>query len=172
MNDPAIVPSACLEALYIEHHGWLSRWLRQRLGSSSDAADLAQDTFMRLLARDDMPAVREPRALLTVVARGLVSNHLRRRRVEQAYLAALAQRPAPQAPDPQTRYLVLETLVELDRRLDTLTPTIRRAFLLSQLDGMKQAEIATTLGLSLATVQRHIARAAHLCIFGIDLRRP
>jgi RNA polymerase sigma-70 factor (ECF subfamily) len=43
---------------------------------------------------------------------------------------------------------------------------VRRAFLLSQLDGMKQADIAAKLQLSLATVQRHIAKAAHCCFFG------
>jgi RNA polymerase sigma-70 factor (ECF subfamily) len=31
---------------------------------------------------------------------------------------------------------------------------------------MKQADIAATLNVSLATVQRHIAKAAHLCFFG------
>ena len=69
-------------------------------------------------------------------------------------------------PGPETRAILLETLVELDRRLDTLAPPVRRAFLLSQLDGMKQADIAAELQLSLATVQRHIAKAAHCCFFG------
>ena len=31
------------------HHGWLHNWLRAKLGNSFDAADLAQDTFIRVL---------------------------------------------------------------------------------------------------------------------------
>jgi RNA polymerase sigma-70 factor (ECF subfamily) len=46
---------------------------------------------------------------------------------------------------------------------------VRKAFLLSQLDGMKQADIAIELNLSLATVQRHIAKAARMCFFGLDV---
>lgn len=151
--------------MYVSHHGWLRGWLRRRLGNSFDAADLAQDTFVRLLARREPLAVREPRALLTTIAQGVVSNFLRRRQIEQAWLDALAHLPEAHAPSPESRAMLLETLVELDRRLDTLAPPVRRAFLLSQFDGMKQADIAAELGLSLATVQRHIVKAAHCCFF-------
>ena len=61
--------------------------------------------------------------------------------------------------DLESRAILIETLVELDRRLDTLPAPVVKAFLLSQLDGMKQADIAAELKLSLATVQRHIAKA-------------
>lgn len=155
-----------IDSLYAHHHGWLQGWLRRRLGNSFDAADLAHDTFLRLLARGEPVVAREPRALLTTVAHGVVCNFLRHRRIEDAYLATLALLPEPLAPDPETRAIVIETLCELDRRLDTLPAPVRKAFLLSQLDGMKQTDIAVELQLSLATVQRHIARAAHLCFFG------
>ncbi|WP_315530144.1 sigma-70 family RNA polymerase sigma factor [Delftia acidovorans] len=155
-----------VDTLYRVHHGWLQGWLRRRLGNSTEAADLAQDTFMRLLTRSEPIAAREPRAFLTAVAQGVVANFMRRRQIEEAYLATLAHLPEPQVPGPETRAILLETLVELDRRLDTLAPPVRRAFLLSQLEGMKQADIAAELQLSLATVQRHIAKAAHCCFFG------
>lgn len=166
MSAAEALPAPEVQTLYSHHHGWLQGWLRRRLGNEWEAADLAHDTFLRLLARPEPIVVREPRALLTTVAQGLVSNFQRRRRIEQAYLDALAQWPEAQAPGPEARALLLETLVEIDRRLDTLPGAVRRAFLLSQLDGMKQADIATELGLSLATVQRHIVRAAHCCFFG------
>ncbi|MDZ4357508.1 MAG: sigma factor, partial [Variovorax sp.] len=38
-----------VRVLYGDHHGWLQGWLRRRLGSACDAADLAHDVFMRLL---------------------------------------------------------------------------------------------------------------------------
>jgi len=155
-----------IEALYAEHHGWLRGWLRRRLGNGHDAADLAHDTFIRLLARDQPVAVREPRALLATIAKGVVSNFNRRLAIERAYLETLAQLPEPQAPGPETRALVLETLVEIDRRLSALKPDARRAFLMFQVEGMKQAEIAAALGISLATVQRHLVRAIHQCVFG------
>jgi len=40
-----------LTTLYSEHHGWLFAWLRGKLGNRTEAADLAQDTFLRLLGK-------------------------------------------------------------------------------------------------------------------------
>ena len=153
-----------MTAMYTSHHGWLLGWLRKRLGSAADAADLAHDTFLRVLlqARGD---IREPRAFLSTVANGILANFYRRRDVEQAFQRSLASLPEAQAPSPETRAIVLETLVEIDRRLDGLPAPVRRAFLLAQVDGMKQSEIALTLGVSLPTVQRYVARALLQCFF-------
>lgn len=159
------LPSPCIETLYVDHHGWLQGWLRRRLGDSFVAADLAHDTFVRILAKDVPPAIREPRALLTTIAQGLVSNMHRHHRIEQAYLEALAQLPEAQVPSPETQAILLETLVEIDRLLDGLPGLVRQAFLLSQLDGLRQSEIASRLGLSVPTVKRHIARALAQCCF-------
>ena len=40
-----------LQQLYLEHSGWLNGWLRKRMGCTENAADLAQDTFVRLLSK-------------------------------------------------------------------------------------------------------------------------
>jgi RNA polymerase sigma-70 factor (ECF subfamily) len=109
--------------------------------------------------------MREPRAMLTTIAQGMVANLYRRRDIELAYAQALAARPEQHAMSPETRAIMLETLVEIDALLNSLPPLVRDAFLLSQLDGMGQADIAARLGISLATVKRHIARAMLQCCF-------
>ncbi|MEG1055653.1 MAG: sigma-70 family RNA polymerase sigma factor, partial [Janthinobacterium sp.] len=73
--------------------------------------------------------------------------------------------PEPVAPPPEVRLMFLERLVELDRRLAALPAQARQAFLLVQLDGMGQQEVAAELGISLSTVKRHLARAALRCFF-------
>ncbi len=169
---PAAVPAAVSDAvhgevstLYVDHHGWLLGWLRRRLGDAHQAADLAHDTFVRLLAREEPVLAREPRAFLTTVAQRVLFNHYRRQQLERAYLEALAQAPQALALSPEARALLLETLDEIDRLLDGLPPAVRRAFLLSQLDGMAQADIAATLGVSLTTVKRYIVQAGVQCYF-------
>src|SRR6218665_1313956 len=95
--------SDSVESLYTHHHGWLQGWLRRRLGDSWDAADVAQDVFMRLLTRRAPAAamdLRTPRAYLSTIAHGLVVDHWRRRELERAWLETLAQLPEPQAPSP------------------------------------------------------------------------
>lgn len=148
-----------IATLYADHHGWLQGWLRKKLGSTACAADMAQDTFLRLLDREDAVAAREPRAFLATVAQRVLFNHYRRQKLEQAYLDVLAQLPSPHAPSPEERALLLSTVFELDRMLDGLPPPVKRAFLLRQLDELPQEDIARQLGISLATVKRHLQRA-------------
>ncbi|WP_280189706.1 sigma-70 family RNA polymerase sigma factor [Delftia sp. PS-11] len=156
-----------LALLYRQHHGWLRSWLQRRMGHAGDAADFAQDTYVRVIeSRTELSAIREPRAFLTTVARRVVSNHLRRREIERAYLEALALQPAPLAPSPEERAIVLETLLELDRRLDGLPARVRAAFLHAQLDGMAYADIAARLGVSVSSVKQYMARAIRQCYFG------
>ena len=95
-------------SLYAAHHGWLQGWLRRRLGNGADAADLAQDTFVRILGVRDLAGVQEPRAYLTTVAKGVLVNWYKRQALERAYLEALAALPEPVAPSPEQRALVLE----------------------------------------------------------------
>ncbi|PHV18522.1 hypothetical protein CSQ90_02015 [Janthinobacterium sp. BJB303] len=148
-----------IATLYADHHGWLQGWLRKKLGSTACAADVAHDTFMRLLDREDAVAAREPRAFLATVAQRVLFNHYRRQKLEQAYLDVLAQLPPRHAPSPEERALLLSTLFELDRMLDGLPPPVKRAFLLRQLDELPQEDIARQLDISLATVKRHLQRA-------------
>jgi RNA polymerase sigma-70 factor (ECF subfamily) len=165
VSTPDLASAHPAEVLYAGHHQWLRGWLHRRLGDSFTAADIAHDTFVRVLSKDVPPAIREPRALLTTIAQGLVLNLRRHQRIERAYLEILALQPDPQAPSPETQAILIETLVEIDRLLDGLGPKVRQAFLLSQLDGLRQAEIAERLGLSVPTIKRYIARALVQCSF-------
>lgn len=154
-----------VSTLYVDHHSWLHAWLRRRLGDAHQAADLAHDVFVRLLAREAPIVAVEPRAFLTTAAKYALSNHYRRQQLEQAYLAALAQAPQALALSPEERALLLETLDEIDRTLDSLPAPVRRAFLMSQLEGVPQLDIAQALGVSLATVKRYIVQAGVQCYF-------
>jgi RNA polymerase sigma-70 factor (ECF subfamily) len=111
---------------------------------------------------------REPRAFLTTVAQRVLANHYRRQQLERAYLEALAQAPQSAALSPEERALLLEALDEIDRMLDGLPAPVRRAFLMAQLDGMKQADIARALGLSLTTVKRYLVQAGMHCFFAVQ----
>ena len=60
-----------LHLLYRDHHGWLQGWLRKRLGDREHAADVAQDTFLRLLVSGRFPGAQESRSYLTQIAERL-----------------------------------------------------------------------------------------------------
>lgn len=157
--------SATVTSLYSDHHGWLYKWLCGKLGNSFDAADLAHDTFLRVLAqrRADL-AVREPRGYLATIARGLMVDRFRRQAVEQAYLDALALQAEATALSAEAHALLVELLVAIDALLHKLGSRTREIFLLAQLEGLTQAEIAQQTGVSLPTVRKHLVRAYTECL--------
>lgn len=153
-----------IENLYCEHHGWLHGWLNRKLGNTSDAADLAHDTFIRLLTRQNKSFGAEPRALLTHIAKGLVIDRWRRQDVERAYLESIAHLPEPEVPSPETRWLILEALYRIDAMLRDMPSRVRQTFLLSQIDGLTYPQIAEQLGVSLITVKRDMRDAFIACL--------
>ncbi|NBA97846.1 sigma-70 family RNA polymerase sigma factor [Pseudomonas sp. R5(2019)] len=152
-----------VQSLYHHHHSWLNAWLRSKLGNAADAADLAQDTFVRLLQRRDSLELSSPRAFLRTIARGLVIDHWRREELHRAYLQALAHLPPAEVPSQETRELLLELLERIALMLDGLKPKVRRAFLLAQCEGLSHRDIAEQMGISLRSVERYVADALYHC---------
>ncbi|KAF1049154.1 MAG: putative RNA polymerase sigma factor FecI [Xylophilus sp.] len=153
-----------MRAFYEEHHRWLQSLLRKRVGNSEDAADLAQDTFVRLLrAPESLHDIREPQRYLATVARGLAADFFRRRTLEQAYLDYLSIQPEQAAVSAEEQTAVRQTLAALDRALGGLPDKVRRAFLLSHFEELSYPEIAQRLGVSLRTVSNYLTRAMEQC---------
>ncbi|VFT06015.1 ECF subfamily RNA polymerase sigma-24 factor [Pseudomonas aeruginosa] len=165
MSAPILLSAhhRAMHALYSEHHGWLQNWLRGKLGCAADAADLAQDTFLRILLKRELREIGIPRAFLRTIARGLVIDHWRREELQRAYLESIAHLPEAQAPSPEARELVLELLEEISRMLDGLKPKVRTAFLLAQCEDLSHRQIAERMGVSQRSVERYVAEALYHC---------
>lgn len=153
------------------HHGWLLGWLRRKLHCPHNAADVAHDTFERIILAlqrgtlENLEALRQPRAFLTTTATRIVISQARRREVERACLEALAM-VAPQeseATAPDQLLHTVQTLVALAALLDGLSDKARQAFLLYRLEDMPQAEIAAMLGVSVSRVKQYVAQAMVHC---------
>ncbi|NVD96881.1 sigma-70 family RNA polymerase sigma factor [Massilia sp. BJB1822] len=156
-----------LHSLYTDHGAWLRNWLRAKLGNAWDAADLAHDTYVRILQAGTRPAAEDSRRYLVQVANGLMIDLFRRRRIEAAYLEALSLLPEAQAPSEESRALAIEALLELDRLLHKLPAKARHAFLLCKLDGLSYREIAVQLGVSVSSVEKYIAAALQACCLAL-----
>ncbi|MEM0910574.1 MAG: sigma-70 family RNA polymerase sigma factor [Pseudomonadota bacterium] len=156
----ALSQSGCTEKLYREHHQWLRFWIRSRMDCSEKAADIAQDTFLKILAKDLASEIREPRAFLKVMARRAICNQWRREQVERAYLDALTTQEDAVIMSSEEHHLIVETLLEIDSLLCALPRLVKKTFLLAQLEGLKQHEIAASLNISVSTVKRNLKKAA------------
>jgi RNA polymerase sigma-19 factor, ECF subfamily len=153
-------PQQEVHTLYHAHHAWLVSWLKRRLGCIHHANDLAHDTFLRLITKSlSIAHLDEPRAFLSTIAHGLMVDQFRRKAIEQAYLQSIMYLPRAMAASPEEELAILETLVQIDQLLNGLKPVVRTVFLLSKLEGQTYSEIAATLGISLRTVEAHMAFA-------------
>ncbi|PCM44937.1 sigma-70 family RNA polymerase sigma factor [Marinobacter sp. ANT_B65] len=165
---PVSADTRPLARMYDAHHGWLRSWLQRKTGCSWQAADLAQDTFLRILASPQNTAriseVREPRSFLTTIARRVWVDFVRRDALEKAWLEALQQQSEPVVISAEEQALILETLLQIDAMLDGLGENVSQAFLLSQLEGLRYAEIARRLGVSVSSVKKYMAKATEHCL--------
>lgn len=156
-----------VHTMYVEHHAWLRAWMRRRLGCPEQAADLAHDTFVRVLAAPSAQAIAEPRAFLTTLAQRVLFSFWRRRSLEQAWLDTLAAQPPGLALSAEDYAMVREAVEAIDQLLDGLPLRARQAFLLNRLEGMTHPAIAAELGVSLASVERYVRQAyLHLLAAG------
>ncbi len=133
------------------------------MGCSEQAADLAHDTFVRLIVSGRLPAAEQGRRYLAQIARHLLIDLRRRYRIEQAWLETLLLQPEAEEPSPETRALIVETLLQIDAMLGRMPAKVRSAFLLSQFEGLSYAEIAERLDVSVSSVQKYMIRAIQAC---------
>jgi len=155
---------ADIHTLYSDHHGWLYSWLRRQLGCSHSAADLAQDTYVRIISSTRIPAKDQARIYLVQIAKGLVIDRYRRQKIEQAYLEAITHQSEDSVVSPEEQMLALEALLKIDEMLFGLKPRVRETFLLSRFDGLTYNEIAKRLNVSVATVRKDMLVAMQGCI--------
>ena len=141
-------------------------------GSSSDAEDLTQEVFIRLYRT--MSSYEPDRGSfntwLTTLTRNMLVDHFRRTRQERitdsidAAPAAdedaptLAERIEDQAPSPQSRVASKETQKMVQQALQKVSPDLREAVILRDLQDMDYKEIAVALKVPEGTVKSRINR--------------
>ncbi len=167
-----------LAAAFEEHRDHLRAVAYRLLGSTSDAEDAVQDTWLRLTGADTSEVKNLGGWLTTVVAR-VALNMLRSRRyrqeepvgdswpgaAEMAASAAVSTRAAgagtaSQAGDPEDEAVLADSVgLALLVVLDTLTPAERLAFVLHDLFAMPFTEVAAVLGRSPEATRQLASRA-------------
>jgi len=153
--------------LYRDHRSWLLAWLRRNVSCPHRAEDLSQDTFVRLLGRDQLAEPREPRAFLVQVAKGLLFDYFRRAALEQAYLNELMLIPEAEQPSLEEQQFIIEDLKAIDRMLGKLSSKARAAFLYNRLDGLSHSEIAEKIGVSVPRVRQYLAQGMRQCYIAL-----
>lgn len=165
MSSPGFCSADNIMLLFSEHNNWLHTLLRRRLGNASDAADLAQDVFLRLLIKPrNFDTLAGARAYLGSMAQGMCIDLWRKKKIERVWLETLAAQPVPTVVSAEHCAIVLETLFQVDAMLQGLPEKVRTAFLMSQIGGSTYAKIATELSVSERMVKKYMAQAMLHCL--------
>ena len=141
-------------------------------GSPADAEDLTQDVFLKLyrnLASFDTQK-GSFQTWITTLARNLLVDHFRRTRLDRATDsldvslsgeddgATLGDRLADPRPSQETHAAGLELKVRIQQVLAQLSPELREAVILRDLEDMDYKEIAQVLRIPEGTVKSRISR--------------
>jgi len=138
-----------VERLFAEHRGALQTFFLRRIRAKADAADLAQEVYVRMLRISDEAAIRNPVHYLYTVANNLVKEN-----------AVLDRRQASGIDiDEASGVEQLETLPAFDGDLDATQRIARLGSVLKQLRPKCRAavELRFTHGLSYRAIAEHLA---------------
>lgn len=153
-----------LERYYRELLNFLTRQLSDR----DTAADVAQESFFRVLsAQASGQAVLDLRAMLYRTARNLVIDQHRRAQLRQHDdIDALPQELHPAAPahlQPEQALASQQAIHAYVEVIEALPPRCREAFVLHVFEDLSHAHIAQRMGISVSMVEKHIVRAMLAC---------
>lgn len=123
------------------------------------AEEIAQDVMLELWRRRESLDVEQTfRAYLIRATRNRALNHIRHQRIV-ARESALAALESPSAASAEEELLGVELERAVRDAIDGLSDDCREVFQLSRENGLKYAEIATTLEISIKTVEKRMGRA-------------
>lgn len=161
-ND--LLPTLCkaFESYYEELKVFISRKVR----CTALASDIMQDAWLRIaLDRSSREPVQNVRAYLYRVTSNLAIDRLRQMQAQSRRLVELdlPEKLGSSGPNPDKVIEGREDYAALVNAIRELPDRCRAAFLLYRVKGLSMREVASVLGVSEKTVEKHIAKAMVHC---------
>ena len=152
-------------AQFEAHRQAVFGFLRSRVGSPEHAEDLLQQVFVRLLQRADWKMVDNPQAYIQTTARHVLSDFYRHQgaRDNGVVIDFEEFQHGDDSWAPGRAAHGQENLSRLVSVLESLSPNVRKSFVLSRIFGYTYAEIGQTLSISPRTVEKHVAKGLAWC---------
>lgn len=154
---------------FLETREDLMRFFLRRLNCPATAADLAQETYLRLHASEQHTPSQNRRALAFSIASNLVVDHVRKERVRSHYASdrdeqeELTELVASNDPDSEHKTMIWQELEQVQAALEELPEDCRAALYLSAVEDWTYAQIGEYLGVSERMIGKRIAQALKHC---------
>lgn len=150
------------DALYRKYSARIYKFAVSLLKVPEEAENIVQDVFLNLwINRDKVDKGSSVRYYVFTIAYHASITAIRKKLKESNYIGELV-RQLDLEQDPgslQLEYRELED--KLNTVIDELPARQKEVYLLHRVEGLKYAEIAERLGLSVNTIENHMARALH-----------
>ncbi len=161
-DDRALSPAqrALMAQAYRQHYPAVLSLLERRLGNPDDAAELAQEAFLRLM-RYRHCGEEALRFLLFRVALNLAASEHRRQALRRTEDLDDTLLPCDR-PQPDEWLARQQRCQHLLAAVASLPPRGRQMVVWSRLQGLRTREVAARAGLSTRMVERHLQTAQHL----------
>jgi len=150
-----------LHRLFTAHAPVLSSLLLRKSGDPHLAADLTQESFLRLAERrSDQPIDNIP-GWLHRTAHNLLIDHYRRERRHKtdAVCCNVLYEFIEPGPGPEEQLLDTRQRQHLRQAITELSPRTQAVFRLNRLAGQTHAEVAQHLNICASSVQKHLTLA-------------
>jgi len=156
--------SDTIGALFLAHRQRLESMVTRRIRDRETAADIVQDVFARVLSGGRRAPAEESMRILYASARNAAIEHHRSSTRRARLLSSLlpAQCIAEEV-GPDRRLEAKQALSALDAALGELSPRCRDIFIMRRVHGLSNQDIARAHGISVNSVEKHIARALRHC---------
>lgn len=143
------------EPIYENLHADLRRFVARRVDDPHAVDDILQDTYLRL--HTHLSSLREPERITSWVyqiTRNAIHDYYR-----QGQRRPVAELPEDLAQPAETDDPERELAHSLSAMVDCLPEKYREALVLTELQGLKQHELADKLGLSVSGAKSRVQRA-------------
>ncbi len=156
-----------LEKAIKANQGVLIGWLTKKLNSAADAADIAQDVYIRVYKFAAVEQIDNPQALLFKTAANLAINELKRRgrvlrrqvRTEDENMADTVEAVPCGGPTPEEVAGHRQDVIAMMAAIRQLPEKARAAFVKNRFEDKTYADIARELGVSESTVEKYMMDA-------------
>lgn len=154
------------------HYDRVRNFIRRSVGSDEEAADLAQETFFRVINYGREHQIENGEHLLFRIARNLITDRFRRKksRPEQSLESETSESECFDTVDLKPARVVeaREDIRTVEATILELPERCREVFILSRFGGHSYAEIGARLGISTSTVEKHMSRALLACRMAVS----
>ncbi|EIL92195.1 RNA polymerase sigma factor [Rhodanobacter spathiphylli B39] len=162
-DERAPAHAELVATLYREHHHALVALLQCRLSSRTDAQEIAQEVYVKLLTMKDLGHLETPRAFLFRMAINQSVDYLRKRVVRANLSPPPVSEDLHAAPLPEQHLWAGQQWKKVQAALRELPAKCSQAFVLHVLEGREFSAIATEMKLSERMVRYHVSRAMAHC---------